>query len=303
MKKTACITLSAACCTDRPATCPPRAAVSNWPCPHLEGFGSLEGAARAEGGELVAQLPAEGTAVINADDDFAPMWRDMSAAGRVLTFAMQADADLVARPDGETAVLHTPAGEIRFAPALAGRHNLMNAAAAAAAALALDLPADTIREGLERVRPVAGRLDPRRAPGGYDLIDDSYNANPASLAAGIELLVTRRGEPWLVLGEMAELGAGAGVLHAEAGRAAKDAGVARLFTVGAAARPAAEGFGAGAEHFENQQALIEALLQSLHPGVSCLVKGSRRAAMERVVEALLANDNEDNARKRAGGGA
>lgn len=275
--------------------------VTNAGAVHLEGFGSLEGAARAEGSELLASMSESSVAVINADDRFAPLWRDAAGRRRVIAFAMHTDAEVMIRPEDGAAVLLTPAGPLRFKPSLGGRHNLMNAAAAAAAALALELPASAIPRGLESVEPVAGRLRPLKGPGGCELIDDSYNANPQSLAAGVEFLLGRPGEPWLVLGEMAELGDDSKRLHKQAGQDARRAGVRRLFVMGEAARPAAEGFGEAARWFADQSELVRALRAELREGVCCLVKGSRRAAMDKVVQALL-DDNDNGAWRHASGG-
>jgi UDP-N-acetylmuramoyl-tripeptide--D-alanyl-D-alanine ligase len=202
-------------------------------------------------------------------------------------------------------VIDTSAGEVCTTLALPGRHNLANAAAAAGAAVAMDIPPDVIGEGLARVRPVPGRLDLATAAGGHRIIDDAYNANPDSLRAGIEYLVSLPGEHWLALGAMGELGTGSASLHAEAGRQARALGVDRLFTVGEGTRPAAEAFGAGAEHFADREALIEVLRGKVHPDVCCLVKGSRSAGMERVAEALrtMTNNNGNGARESAARGA
>lgn len=275
--------------------------VTNAAAAHLEGFGSLEGVARAKG-ELFERLPADGVAVINADDGFSPLWHELAGRRQVISFSLRAPADVTARPDSGGAVLETPVGPIRFRPSLPGRHNLANSAAAAATALAMRLDPAHIREGLENVEPVAGRLRVLRSPAGFEVIDDAYNANPASLAAGIDFLLTRTGEPWLVLGEMAELGGDATSRHADAGRRARRAGVSRLFTVGAPTQAAAQAFGEGAEHFEDQGELITALRERAQPGVVCLVKGSRRAAMDRVVAALMdANGGNGNLKHASGG--
>lgn len=280
--------------------------VTNAASAHLEGFGSLDGVARAKG-ELFEHLPADGVAVINADDQYAATWRGLAGDRRVVDFALEAEAACRARFEGNEAVIDTPAGVVRARLALPGRHNLANAAAAAAAAVAMDIEPSVISEGLAQVRPVPGRLALARAAGGHRVIDDAYNANPDSLRAGLEYLMSLPGEHWLALGAMGELGGGAASLHAEAGRQARELGVDRLFVTGEEARPAAEAFGEGAEHFPDQAALIEALHRNIHPDVCCLVKGSRSAGMERVAEALMgaANDDDNNkgARESAGRGA
>jgi len=175
---------------------------------------------------------------------------------------------------------------------LPGRHNVANALAAASLALALDVPLAKIAEGLSTMEPVAGRLTRHQLGNGAVLIDDSYNANPGSLNAAIDTLAAAGGEKWLVLGDMRELGGDAAALHAEAGRRAKAAGIARLFALGPLSAAAAEAFGVGAAHFGTHEALAEALRRELHAGVRVLVKGSRGSAMDRIVTALLPREGE-----------
>ena len=269
--------------------------VTNAGAEHLEGFGSLEGVARAEG-EMFAGLGREATAVINADDAFAPLWREMSTAGRSLTFGLARDADFQARnvvsgvDRGEWLTrfeLATPAGTVAVRLALTGLHNVLNAAGAAAAAWACGADAGQIAAGLAEVRPVKGRLQLRPAQQKAWLIDDSYNANPTSALAGLEVLGGLDGERWLVLGEMAELGEHAVEGHVEVGRAARRLGVLRLFALGPTTLHAVEAFGEGGRWFPDVEALTAALKGALHPGVTALVKGSRVNRLERVVEALV----------------
>jgi UDP-N-acetylmuramoyl-tripeptide--D-alanyl-D-alanine ligase len=262
---------------------------------HLEGFGSIEDVARAKG-ELFADLAADGVAVINTEDRYAPLWRELAGDRRQVTFGLESQADVRARgieADGERTrfTLVTPDGEMPVELPLAGRHNVLNALAAAAAAGALGLDVRRIGIGLTAAAPVAGRLQLRVSDiPGVRLIDDSYNANPASLAAAVDWLTAQPGDAWLVLGDMAELGAGAAAAHAEAGRAARAAGVVRLFALGPLARAAADAFGHGAAHFDDRDALIAALRRELSSGVNLLVKGSRSARMDRVAHALFAGD-------------
>ena len=183
-------------------------------------------------------------------------------------------------------VLSTPVGDAQVALPLPGRHNILNALAAAAVALALDVPLDMIVDGLEQAAGVPGRLLQQRARGGWRVIDDSYNANPSSMAAAIETLSLATGERWLVLGDMAELGADAARMHAAVGALAQERGIEHLFAVGPLGAGAVAAFGAGAEHFQDKSVLIAALRQRIHAGVTCLVKGSRSAAMEQVVTSL-----------------
>jgi UDP-N-acetylmuramoyl-tripeptide--D-alanyl-D-alanine ligase len=267
--------------------------ITNAGAEHLEGFGTLEAAARAEG-EMVEALPAAGTAVINEDDPYAPLWRGLTRA-KVVGFGMSADAawraeDLHCDVDGEgfktRFTLVSPLGRAPVMLELAGRHNVMNALGAAAAAAAAGATLEHIVAGLAVVRAVAGRLQFKRAVSGAWLIDDSYNANPSSVRAGIEVLAQLDGKKWLVLGDMAELGDFATASHAEIGEFARAHGVERLFATGALTVGTVESFGAGGQWFPDAQALAAALIASANSGVRMLVKGSRMNRLERVVEAL-----------------
>ncbi len=263
--------------------------VNNIAPAHLERMGSLEGIAETKGA-LYASLPGDGIAVINADDEFAATFQHMAGSRRILRFGLERDADVRA----ESMVLgqHSrfrlilPDAEIDIGLPLAGRHNVANALAAATLAHALAVPADTIRRGLGRADPVAGRMIREAMPGGWTLIDDSYNANPGSTAAAIETLVAEPGEAWLVLGDMRELGKDERALHAQIGRHAKVAGIARLYSVGELAGAAAKAFDGGQRHFPDQAKLAAALATDVHAGVRMLVKGSRGSAMENVIRAL-----------------
>lgn len=257
---------------------------------HLERMGSVEGVAETKGA-LYQALPADGVAIINADDAFASFFEGLAGGRPVLRFGLGAQVDVGAaileqRVDGSRFVLRTPAGEAEVTLPLAGRHNVANALAATAIALALDVPLATIVMGLQQVPGVAGRLRSETMPGGWTLIDDSYNANPGSVGAAIDTLALAAGERWLVLGDMAELGPDARELHAGIGARAKAAGIERLFAVGPLSAAAVQAFGAGGEHYADKDALAASLARQLHAGVTCLVKGSRSAGMEQVVAAL-----------------
>lgn len=254
---------------------------------HLELLGSVEGVARTKG-EMFSNLPAEGTAVINADDAYAPLWRELAGDRRIISFGMDGAANVSGILAQRLGRVHTPAGDFEFAPALPGRHNFCNALAATAAAVALDIRAAAIADALEGMKSLPGRLQVRRHPDGWQLVDDTYNANPASLYAALQVLAEMGGdEHWLVLGDMAELGPDGQRLHAEMGQTARDLGVVRLFTIGRLARASSDAFDGDARHYPNHDALIEALASELHAGVTCLVKGSRSMGMERVVESVL----------------
>jgi UDP-N-acetylmuramoyl-tripeptide--D-alanyl-D-alanine ligase len=259
---------------------------------HLARLGSVEGVAETKGA-LYQALPADGVAIINADDTFASFFAGLVGARRVLHFGLAQPAEVGARDitldaDGSRFILVTPAGELPVRLPLAGRHNVLNALAAAAVALALDVPLTTIAAGLAGASGVAGRLQRRAAAAGGTLIDDTYNANPGSMAAAIDTLLLAPGEHWLVLGDMAELGPEASTLHAALGERARARGVQRLFAVGPLGAATVAAFGTGGEHFADQDTLINALRGQVHAGVTCLLKGSRSAGMERVVAALVA---------------
>ncbi|TDK20659.1 UDP-N-acetylmuramoyl-tripeptide--D-alanyl-D-alanine ligase [Luteimonas aestuarii] len=278
---------------------PDVALVNNVAPAHLERMQSLLGIAETKGA-IHDALPPGGTAVINADDAFAPYFAERAHGHRLLRFGLEATADVSARDivlddDAARFTLSAPRGEVAVRLPLPGRHNVGNALAAACIALALDVSLATIAEGLSTMQPVAGRLVRHRLPGGATLIDDSYNANPGSLNAAIDTLAAASGENWLVLGDMRELGDDAEALHAEAGRRAKAAGIARLFALGPLSKAAVAAFGEGGRHFEDHDALAIALRTQLHATVRVLVKGSRGSAMDRVVAALLPQEGESDA--------
>jgi UDP-N-acetylmuramoyl-tripeptide--D-alanyl-D-alanine ligase len=270
--------------------------ITNAGAEHLEGFGSLEGVARAEG-ELVAGLAPTATAVLNADDRFLDLWRTMTPA-RVVTFGLSDAADFRATELGtsiragaflSTFTLRSPLGEARVGLQLGGRHNVANALGAAAAAAAAGATLEHIVAGLESMRAVSGRLQLKQAACGAWIIDDSYNANPSSVRAGIEVLASLGGRRWLVLGDMAELGEFAQEAHAQAGALARERGIERLYAVGPLAALAAERFGPGARWFPNGEALARELRRELEEATDArlLVKGSRINRLERVVAALV----------------
>jgi UDP-N-acetylmuramoyl-tripeptide--D-alanyl-D-alanine ligase len=270
--------------------------ITNAGAEHLEGFGSLEGVARAEG-EMVAELAPEATAVINADDEFAALWRGLTRA-RVVTFGLRAGADYSAsevRTSLAAAGFRThfrltaPHGSAVIEMSVGGAHNVANALAAAAAAASAGATLAQIAAGLAAVRAVAGRLQFKQTTSGAWLIDDSYNANPSSVRAAIEVLSALAGRRWLVLGDMAELGAYAEEAHAGIGEFARERGIERLYATGPLMQRAVASFGAGAQWFADVPALsgvLAAALPAAGSEVRVLVKGSRFNRLERVVDEL-----------------
>lgn len=273
---------------------PTIALVTNAGNAHLEGFGDIDGVARAKG-ELYAESGPETVAVINADDPRVPIWRELAADRPRIEFGID-DPDAVISADE----IELEAGGSRFRLRicdethqvrlpLPGRHNIMNALAACAAAHAADIAGVDIAARLSMARSVAGRSRLLRHRDGGHLIDDCYNANPDSLRAGIDVLVGLGARPWLVMGDMRELGEDEVDQHRRMGRYAREAGVRRLLSLGALAAEAADSFGEGGDAFDEVEDLIGALGE-LGPGVNVLVKGSRAMRLERVVDALAASE-------------
>lgn len=260
--------------------------VTNASAAHLKGLGSVEGVAGTKG-ELFVSLAAGNTAIINRDDRFFHFWLNQARPARVISFGEheQADVRLV-----ENNRVETPLGDFELGLNLPGKHNQLNALAATGAAIALDIELNSIVAGLADAAAEPGRLQQRLQPGGWLLIDDSYNANPASMRAAMQVLANQTGERWLVIGDMAELADQAEAEHAAVGETARDLGIDRVFAFGSLASISAEAFGSGGSAFDDMTLLIAALkadLQTREPGdLACLVKGSRSMGMERVVAAL-----------------
>jgi len=257
---------------------------------HLEGFGSRDGVARAKG-EILCGEARPKVAILNADDHYFEYWSTMVDDTQLITFGIDADADvyarnIVAKAGGSRFDLHLPGGDIDVTLALSGRHNVRNACAAAAIAVAVGIDIADIKSGLESVKPVEGRLRRLAGIGGATIYDDSYNANPVSVAAAAEFLAALPGDNLIVLGDMGELGDDAARLHAETGAKVRDAGVSRLLATGELSRNTVEAFGEGASWHADVDELTARLKSELTEGMNVLVKGSRFMRMERVVEAL-----------------
>ncbi|MDD5299628.1 MAG: UDP-N-acetylmuramoyl-tripeptide--D-alanyl-D-alanine ligase [Gallionella sp.] len=279
--------------------CPDVALINNASGAHLEGLGSVEAVAQAKG-EIFAGLKPQGTALINADDSYAPLWRALAGSHTLLEFGLGdrcAQADVSGQWQPQGAGLHldvqTPSGNFSADLQVPGAHNARNALAAIAAAVALNVPLETIAAGLEKFGGVAGRLQRKAALHGAVVIDDTYNANPASMRAAIGVLAQAGVENpsskrVLVMGDMGELGDNAAVLHAEIGTEARYAGVRKLYALGALSSNAVRAFGCGAQHFERIEDLLEALEGELDEDTTVLVKGSRFMKMERVVAFCVA---------------
>ncbi len=268
---------------------PDVAVITNAGAAHLEGFGSLEGVARAKG-EILEGLGSAGWAVINADDSYASLWRKMNRTRSVMSFGLERPSDVSGEWSGGSGatglLLKTPLGDCELELPLAGRHNVMNALAATAAALAMGIELDAVRAGLEGIEPVPGRMQRKRGIAGVQLIDDSYNANPDSLGAALKVLAEAPGTRCLVLGDMGELGSEAFRLHSRIGELARSEGVDRLYATGELSSAAVAAFGEGGYHFSSREQLIATLRRELAGEMTVLIKGSRSMQMEKVVVAL-----------------
>ena len=274
---------------------PTVALVTNAQRAHLAGMGTLETIA-TEKGSVFMHLTNPGVAVINADDSWSGLWRSQGAGRTVMDFAFDRPACVhgryVTRGLENHLFIASMGEEIDVLLALPGEHNARNALGAACATLAAGVSLAQVRAGLNAFTGVKGRLQRRDGRHGAMLLDDSYNANPDSVRAGIDVLAATVGRKIMVLGDMGEIGDMTGQFHDEVGGYAKSQGIDRLLTLGESSALAAHNFGAGGEHFKKVEALIAALEAELAAQTTILIKGSRFMRMERVVEALLADPAE-----------
>ena len=268
---------------------PDVALINNAGRAHIEHLGSTEAIARAKG-EIFEGLSENGIAVINVDDAYAALWLKMLNKIKYLLFGIDWHADVRGRCElralDSDIHITSPAGELRATLHAPGQHNVRNALAAAAAAIALNIPSAAIAAGLARYSGVKGRLQRKAAQAGATLIDDTYNANPESIHAAIDVLARAPGRRVLVLGDMGELGEHAAACHSEVGEYARAAGIETLYALGDMSARTVTAFGAGARHFTQIDALLADLQSTLTADMTVLVKGSRFMKMERVIEAL-----------------
>ncbi|HJV64067.1 MAG TPA: UDP-N-acetylmuramoyl-tripeptide--D-alanyl-D-alanine ligase [Albitalea sp.] len=275
------------------------ALVNNAQREHQEFMASVEAVAR-ENGAVIEALGPLGVAVFPADDEYAPLWHGLAGDRPMLTFALQGPADLTGRAewrgDHWAVAMRTPAGDAALRLHIAGQHNVKNALAASACALAAGAPLEAITRGLEAFAPVKGRSQVKslhRDGREITLIDDTYNANPDSVRAAIDVLAALPGPRWLVLGDMGEVGDQGPQFHREVGAYAQERGIELLWTVGTLSTHTSAAF-RNARHFEDMRTLLAAL-----PGApacaAVLVKGSRFMKMEQVVAALMTSPGATDA--------
>lgn len=274
-------------------TQPNVALITNIGPAHLQGFGSMAGVAEAKA-EIFSGLAKNGVAIINADDKFADTLQKACAPFRVLRFGLSDAADFSATNvqmdvDGKASfLLHAPNGkEMMISLTLPGQHHVLNALAAAAAASQIGIELSLIKSGLEKMQPVPGRIIVSKTKLGATLIDDSYNANPSSVAVALKLLAHYSGQRIFVMGDMGELGQNAVDYHRQLGQLAKELNIDDVYTCGDLSKETAKAFGANAKHYPNHQELILALKPHLQENVTILIKGSRSAQMEKVAAALM----------------
>lgn len=267
---------------------------------HLEGFGDLDGVASAKG-EILQGDVSPVFVVLNADDPYFAYWNSLLSGDTVISFGVEANASVFAtdvEADGDLMIfnLHIHSEEIPIRLPLAGIHNVSNACAAAAVLHGLGMDGKQIRQGLESVQAVSGRLQPVERITSVTVYDDSYNANPQSVIAAAEFLAAQPGHNWLVLGDMGELGEDEVLLHKAVGRAAKRLGIDRILATGKLSKNTVKTFGNGAQWYESIDGLVEELQRTATEDTNILIKGSRFMEMERVVEALI---NEPPTKRKA----
>ncbi len=264
---------------------------------HIEGFGNLDGVAKAKG-EIIETLKSDGVAVLNKDDSYFGYWQSIAGNRKVLSFGLNEGADIGASNIQTEVIdnafvttfdLNAVGTVLKIKLTLAGRHNVSNALAATAAALALGLSLAQVKAGLESVKPVTGRMQLLAGRLGNIVIDDTYNANAASLKAGLEVLLNCRGKHWVVLGAFGELGPESAKIHEEIGELLSSKGVVRLLAIGSDAINTVRAFGRGATFFDSQDELIGVLNAELTGVETILIKGSRAQHMENVAAALVEN--------------
>ncbi len=266
---------------------PTVAVITNAGEAHIEGLGSIEKVARAKA-EVFEGLDQQGVAVINADDTYASLWEELAGNRCVVEFGLNKNAQINA--DYQSKGLHSkitvkfPSGCEQIELKVPGKHNVTNALAAAAVAVGLGINKEIIAAGLEKFAGVKGRLQKKQGKHNALLIDDSYNANPASVRAALEVLTETTGKKYLVLGDMGELGNGGADFHRMIGQEAKKAGLDGLLTLGKLSAYTAEKYGQGARHFESMPMLLCEIEKLLAPDVTLLVKGSRFMRMENVIK-------------------
>jgi len=269
--------------------------ITNVAAVHIEGFGCIDGVASAKA-EIIESLSEDGVAILNADDDYYNLWRAIAGQRDCLSFGLNDIADVRAENISNTLqneqfistfnlVFNEQKTSIKLA--LAGEHNIKNALAASAACIALGVDVAQIKQGLEQLNSVKGRMQLQATKKGYRVVNDSYNANPASLQVALDAIHANATKFWVALGEFGELGTESSEIHKEMGLQIKRAGVTRLFATGELTKHTVDSFGDGAGYYARQEDLIAAIQAEIESDVVLLVKGSRSQKMDVVVSSLI----------------
>ncbi|OUR64094.1 UDP-N-acetylmuramoyl-tripeptide--D-alanyl-D-alanine ligase [Methylophaga sp. 42_25_T18] len=269
---------------------PDVALINNVAPAHLEGFGDIDGVAKAKS-EIFAGLVSDGIGIINTDMAYVDSWKQVLADKKVISFALDNDADITAQDiqldTGSSHFMVELAEQFHYINLpLTGRHNVANALAAISVCDALNIPASAMEKGLAAMKGVPHRLQLRAGFNHSQIVDDTYNANPTSYKQALASLQTFSGEHWLVLGDFGELGNESKQLHQKMGKDAKQAGIKRLFSIGESSHFAAQSFGEGAVHFEDMKLLQQQLQQELTHEITCLIKGSRFMQLDKLADGL-----------------
>ena len=276
---------------------PTVAIITNADSSHLEGFGDLETIVRTKG-EILGALHKDGTAILNYDSPYYFQWKEMAGDRSVISFGCNEAADVYASDVQVDLVgccqfnLHVGKNTAPVHLHIFGKHNVFNALSCAAACVALKMPLDLIVSGLQEFQGVEGRLIEKKGLQDSIVIDDTYNANPASVRAALDVLASRSGHRIFVMGDMAELGVETQLAHAEMGAYARKGQIDEFFSIGEFSRGAADAFGENAHWFASGESLLRFLKSKLKKGTTVLVKGSRSARMDRVVSEIIIKDQE-----------
>ncbi len=261
---------------------------------HIEGFGSLQGIVEAKG-EIIDHVRPDGVVILNADDENVEQWKERAAGKRTVLFGLESTSgadyfasDIEIAANGKVSFcLNTPKGDVGIELSLYGKHNIMNALAASAIALEAGAKLSDLPKGLISLKPISGRLEQVTGLRGSTILDDTYNASPDSFFSAIDVLMSFGGEKIVVAGDMKELGSESVESHKQVGRYAKAAGVNMLWATGQDSKFTVESFGKGGTHFENKMELIDACKDIADSKIVFLVKGSRGAQMDVVVNHLI----------------
>jgi UDP-N-acetylmuramoyl-tripeptide--D-alanyl-D-alanine ligase len=269
---------------------PDVALINNVAAAHLEGFGDINGVARAKA-EIYAGLATQATAVVNNDMPFVDDWQAVLKGKPIITFGIENDADITAQnlqvdPDASHFMVKLDDEFHHINLPMPGIHNVANALAAISVTKSLNISPTAMVKGLSSMTSVPHRLQLRAGVNGSHLLDDSYNANPGSYQKALQALTAFHSQHWLVLGDFAELGTDSESVHHQMGIDAQKAGIRRLWTIGEQSQNASQAYGAGAQHFDNVLELENQLKDELTDGVTCLIKGSRFMQLDKLADAL-----------------